>query len=377
MDSHTKELIRSEFAHLDVLYFNTAYFGPSPYRCKLKIQNALQKELDPSYYPYNTWMGIPDRMRWQIASLLKCDSYHIAHSTSVTDTISLVANHYPFEPTDRVVCFKGDYPSNVIPWMRQKERGRLELSVLECPLPTSDWLKENLPKDTRVLNLSHVAFDTGRRVNLIDLGKFCHERNIIFIVDATQSFGGVQISPKELSYIDVLACSAYKWLLGPYGSSFAYYSNHMIDLIKAPTGNWINSPNSKQVWSLTNYTTDNLPGAKKFDRGQGPNMLINAALEGSLEVLSEVGLENIEQHNRELVQFFLEHYPKDRFELKTPREALGNILSLQAKDADSLNLESDLKYYNIDVSVREGKLRVSLHLFNTISQVETLIRVLK
>ena len=57
MNSEQTYLIRKEFAHLSTIYFNSAYFGPSPFRAKIKIEKAMQKELDPSFYDYNTWMG--------------------------------------------------------------------------------------------------------------------------------------------------------------------------------------------------------------------------------------------------------------------------------------------------------------------------------
>lgn len=323
-------------------------------------------------------MGIPDRIRNKVAKLLDCSTDNIAHATSVTDTINLLANGFPFQDEDIVVTFKGDYPSNVLPWMLPAKKWGLKHVMLENPLPDADWLRENLPIKTKLLDISHVAFDTGRKVDLVSIGKLCAERDIIFVVDATQSFGGMPITKEELSYIDVLACSCYKWLLGPYGSSFAYYSDRMIELIGSKSGNWITSPNSKHVWNLLDYTTESLPGARKFDRGQTPNMLINAALEGSLEVLSKIGLDYIQENNQKLRNFFMDNLPYNKFSLVTPkdRSMVGNIVSIQAKSGDSLQLEAELKHYNIDVSVREGKLRLSFHLFNTQKQLETLIKVL-
>ena len=66
MNDAQRELIKNEFSHIDSVYFNTAYFGPSPYRAKQKVSRALSKELDPSFQLYNTWMGIAERVREQI-----------------------------------------------------------------------------------------------------------------------------------------------------------------------------------------------------------------------------------------------------------------------------------------------------------------------
>lgn len=376
--SEVSHLISKEFSHLSSLYFNSAYFGPSPYRAKQKISNAVFKELDPSFFPYNTWMGIPELNRKKIAQLLDCSSDQIAHTTSVTDSISMIAQNIPLNPSDVVVSFKGEYPSNVLPWMLASSQRGFQFKLLDCALPDVDFLKNNLPTNCKIVNLSHVAFDSGRKIDLESMGKFLKQRNIIFIVDATQSLGGMSIKPNELSLIDILACSTYKWCLGPYGSSFLYLTSKMIDLLPRSTGNWINSINSKEVHHLTDYTLEVLPGARKFDRGQTPNMLIMACQMASLEFLLELELENIEKHNAELRNYFLENYSQKKYQLVSPsdRAFLGNIISLRSLKADPLELETELKHHNIDVSVREGKVRLSFHLFNTKQQVEQLISTL-
>ena len=73
-------------------------------------------------------------------------------------------------------------------------------------------------------------------------------------------------------------------------------------------------------------------------------------------------------------QFFLDHYPKNKYELITPVESRANILCLRGKNIDPLNLERELKFRNLDVSVRQGNVRLSFHLFNNKEQVETLIK---
>ncbi len=376
MKAEAQERIRKEFAHIDTLYFNSAYFGPSPYLAKQKVSNALFKELDPSFYAYNTWMGIPDRIRKQISKLLATNEDNIALQTSTSDIINLVANGFPFESGDIVSCIQNDYPSDILPWMLLEKNKGTKLQLLEHSLPDAKWLEKNLPTNTKVFNISHVTFDTGKRVNILEMGKMLKERDILFVVDATQSLGGMPITPEELQYIDVLACSCYKWMLGPYGSAFAYFSDKALSTLTHQNANWITSANSKNVYDLLNYTTQTLVGARKFDRGQTPNMLVNSCLEASLELLDFIGLEEIQKHNHSLRDYFLENFPGKKFELITPKDHMANIVCLKGKNIDSVKLERDFKHNLIDVSVRQGNVRLSFHLFNTKEQVETLIKTL-
>lgn len=380
---HQLELIKKEFAHLSTDYFNTAYFGPSPYRAKQKVANALFKELDPSFFPYHAWIGIPDRIRSKIASLLKLSSEHIALGTSTNSFISMIANHLPAfkENKLRVVGLNGDYPSCVLPWMvAEKYRPELKYSLIKSPEETGDkltieWLEKNLPTDTDVVCLSYVQFDSGRSFYLKEISSYLKQKNIFFILDATQALGGINISADEFENVDVLCCSLYKWFLGPYGSAFAYFSQKALDLIPHNTGNWIVSENSRDVTRLTSYTVDTLTGARKFDRGQGPNMLVNAALEASLEMLEELGLENISNYNQDLQKFFLSQLNLDKFELVTPqcKNCPTTILSIKARTNNPVQIETELKHRNIDVSIREGKIRISIHFFNTKKQIEALL----
>ena len=136
----------------------------------------------------------------------------------------------------------------------------------------------------------------------------------------------MEITQEELALIDVLACASYKWMLGPYGHAFAYFSPKAQKLVAHTTGNWVTSPNSKIVYNLLNYTTETLPGARKYDRGQTSNMLANACLEASLEVMNELGPVNIRNHNHAIRDYFLSHVSTQNYQLITPRDAMGNIV---------------------------------------------------
>ncbi len=379
MDSATRSLIEREYSHLKTLYFNSAYFGPSPIRAKDSIIEAMNKELDPSFYAYDDWMSISEKLRVKFAKLLNVSPDNITHSTSSSDVINIVANGFMFEKGDRVAAINKDYPSNILPWMLAERHQKFTFDKLDLGtalVPTPEFLERNLKPQTRIFNLSYVAFDTGKKIDLIAIGKYLKSKDIFFVVDATQALGGMEITTEQLSYIDVLTCSSYKWMLGPYGHAFAYFSQRAQDQIYHLNANWILSPNSKKVYNLLDYTTETLPGARQYDRGQAANLLCSGCLEGSLSFLLDVGLENIRQHNAEIRDYFLAHYPKSKFSLVTPLEHMGNIVCLKASASDSIVLETELRKRNVDVSVRQGNIRLSFHVFNTKNQVDELIKAL-
>lgn len=378
MDSATTRLVEKEYAHLKTLYFNSAYFGPSPIRAKETIMQAMNRELDPSFYAYDDWMGISEKLRVRFAELIKASPDNITHSTSSSDVVNIIANGYGFSNGDRVAAVDRDYPSNILPWMLAERHNKFTFDKIQLGsfvVPNVEWLEQNLKPQTKIFNMSYVTFDTGKKMDILSIGKYLKSKNILFVLDATQALGGLEITEEELSYIDVMTVSSYKWMLGPYGHAFAYFSQNAQDSIYHLNANWILSPNSKQVYNLLDYTTDTLPGARQYDRGQAANLLCSGCLEGSLSFLQEVGLEAIRKHNAEVRDYFLEHYPKNKYQLVTPLDHMANIVCMKATNqTDSIAVEAELKKRNIDVSVRQGNMRLSFHIFNSKAQVEELIK---
>lgn len=374
--------IGREFAHLGSAYLNTAYMGPSPLSAGEAVRAAMDREADPALHEFREWLAIPERVRGAIAGLLGASPDGVCHATSTGDVVSVAAQGLPLGPGDAVCAVDGDYPSNVLPWMRAAETRGVEFHLLrpgprDARPPDPEWLAANLPPNAKALSVSHVAFDTGARTDVLGVGRLLRERGVLFVLDATQSFGGVPLFREELDAVDVLACSCYKWLLGPYGYAFGRFSDRACSTIRHTHANWTTAPGFDRLESLLDYTTETLAGARKFDRGQGANMLAMACLEAGVRLLAQVGLDAVQKRNAALRDLFLENYPKKKYELVTPRDRMANIVCVKAKggvDADALS--RTLRDRGVEVSVRQGNVRLSFHFFNTEEHVRRLIEAL-
>ncbi len=367
------QLIRDEFSSISATYFNTAYFGPLPKRTQKNIQENITRAADPSFYSFEDWINIPNTARESIARLLDCPKKNIFHSSSTGDVVSTVAQ--TLKDKHHIAVINEEYPSNVLPWHFQEKLNNHQLTILPNHKNINiEYLEKNLPKNTTILNISHVSFKSGRKINIEEIGNYLKEKNILFFLDSTQALGGVKISKKELSYIDLLACSTYKWLLAPYGYAFGYLSNNLLELMKTNTTNWLNSCKFIESRSLVDYTADISEAAIKYDRGQSPNLLVMNALISSLGLFHELGLENIQLYNEHLLSHFHENFVAKNFELEVSKDFLANIVSLKSNADDLDDRVQSLRKHNIDVSVREGSLRISFHFFNTLDQVNLLLK---
>jgi selenocysteine lyase/cysteine desulfurase len=295
----------------------------------------------------------------------------------VSEVVAQLSLGFPFTAGDVVALMEGEYPSDVVPWMVNEERvGYRIVRLPEACFRDMDLLREKIPARTKVMNITHVMFNTGRRTDLAGLGRFCRERGIFLVADVSQSFGGLKLTREEIDGCGVITGATYKWLLGPYGHAFAYWSERALGEIENVHLSWQVMVNA-DAGDLLKYTVEALPGARRFDRGQAPNFVSTQMLAASLDVLSDAGLDNIERHNAALVTRFLEGYPKTKFQLVTPVEERANIICLrQTGGGTAQALEKALREKKIEASVREGNLRLSFHLFNTPEEVDRVNRVL-
>ena len=68
----------------------------------------------------------------------------------------------------------------------------------------------------------HANNEIGSIQPIKEIGKICKDYNILFFVDACQSFGKLDIDVEEMN-INMLAATAHK-LYGPKGIGFLYIS---------------------------------------------------------------------------------------------------------------------------------------------------------
>jgi len=362
---------------LKSIYFNSAYLGPMPLRSRTRIEEALQQALDPAFIQFEERIKILNEVRARFAKLLGAPAENVAVSTSVSELVGHVANGIELHQGDNVVLMDGDYPSMILPWLVVAEIKGFQVRLL--PRETffqPELLESELNDRTRFVACSHVMFNTGLTLPIADLAKVCRKKEILFLADTSQSFGALAISPEIVNNVDILVGVAYKWLLGPYGSAYGYFSARALKEIRRTHASWLVSANSKSTESLLGYTTETKPGACRFDRGQSPAFLVNAGLIGALDVLLDQGLEQIEKHNMALAQYFLENLPASY----SPLSQAGNIspiVCVKPQDEDASQVRSRLALEKIDVSLREGYLRTAFHFFNTRQQVDTLLSVLE
>ncbi|MFN7843099.1 MAG: aminotransferase class V-fold PLP-dependent enzyme [Pirellula sp.] len=123
-----------------------------------------------------------------------------------------------------VVTTSIEHNSVLRPLELAASRGWLEWNAVECSssgLVDPDDVLKAIQSTTRVLIISHVSNVTGAVQNLLALSQIAKSRELIFMVDASQSAGYLPIDVRSQG-IDILATAGHKGLCGMLGSGILY-----------------------------------------------------------------------------------------------------------------------------------------------------------
>ncbi len=155
---------------------------------------------------------------------------------------------------------------------------------------------------------------TGQKYNMEMLSEYCKEQNIYFIVDAISSFLADELN-FEKSGIDVLIISSQKALSLAPGLGIAILSKRIIE-------ERVNKLDSNS------YYMDFKSHIQNGKRGQTPftpAVRVILELEDMINMLEEIGVENVVNHTAALAEDFRKRI--DAIGLKYPQYPLSNSVT--------------------------------------------------
>lgn len=370
---------REEFSDFaPTIYLNCAYQGPFPRQTVARVHQAIELKCHPERLEAPEYFDLPERVRGRLAKLIGADSTEIALTNSATQGVGIVAAGLGLKADDEVVISAGNFPSNLFTWLHLRRLG-VKVHVLKpaCGYVRAEDVAEALTPRTRVLALDWVSFIHGARLDLAALGELVHGRGGIFVVDGTQGVGALELNVHDLP-VDVLVAAAYKWLLGPYGTGFAYFSPGVRDRLDLQVVNWMSVEGSEDFESLP---TDDfvLPhAARVFDVPETSNFINLYALEASLEFVESMTVRVVTDHCRRLLDRLAEGLRRRSFRL-SPAADPGRWSTILGFQSDSLELTTKLyekiRANHVAVSLRHGMIRVSPYLYNTGEDIDRLLEL--
>ena len=360
----------------DTVYLNNASIGPLPERTRLVLEQFNRGRAAPHKLPDRELFAMLADTRRKLAQLVGASAGEIALTVNTGFGIGMAARALPLQPGDIVLVSDKEFPANVYPWLRLKDRG---VAMELVPTTVEGWpdearLLERLrdPR-VRVLAVSLVQFSNGYLVDLDRLSAATRETGAFLVVDAIQAIGQL---PVDLSRtpVDVLACGAQKWLLSPWGSGFVYVRRDLIGSLDPAITGWLSFEGTDDLTRLTQYDDTLRADARRFELMTLPYQDF-AGLNASLDLLLSLGIDRIRDHIRTLHQPVVEWADRSGARIVSPRGASGSgILCVAPERVQEVHRR--LKAARVVCSLREGAIRLSPHCYNTVAEMERVAHAL-
>ena len=313
------------------------------------------------------------------AKMLRAQADEIAFVGPTSLALSFVASGLPWRKGDNLLIYFDDYPSNVYPWMALAEQGvevRL-LNVKEYGRIRAIDVIGQVDEQTRLVALASNHFVSGFRLDIEAVGKALRDRNILFCVDGIQTVGAF---PTSVEHVDFLAADAHKWLLGPCGAGILYVRKSMQTRLRPAVYGWhnIRCPNFVAQEQLV-Y----LPDARRYEAGSA-NLLGLVGLNAAMELLMEVGMENIAERllqQRSMLVPGLQEKGWTVLQANAPPQNASGIVSFHRPDTNLPALREKLMAEKMEISLRTDRggqhyLRISPHFYNTDEELHRLLEKL-
>jgi selenocysteine lyase/cysteine desulfurase len=368
----TSESRQQFFPSLEgMTYLNTAAEGVPP----LPVAEALAQ------YFQDKQLGMDGRERhfaqWEAARALAAPWFGLTAAevgicSCTSEAYNLAALALRLQPGDEVIINDLDFPSGVTPWLQPTCPATVKVwRAREGGLRVEDLVPLLGPR-TRLVTVSLVSFYNGFMIPLPAVVEAVRKHSpALLALDVTQALGRV---PLRLDGVDLVVSSTHKWILASHGGGLVGVPEARAQEWTVPAGGWFNLQDPFGPDRFERAVSQ--PGAAGFMVGM-PNFPAVYAIRAALEYLQGVGVEAIEQAARPLVSACLAELKKLPVEVLTPdeEEALAGIVAFRHPAAEAIH--ASLRAEDIHIMAHAGRLRVSLHGYNTLADVERFLQKLQ
>lgn len=309
---------------------------------------------------------------------------NVIFTFNATDSLNLAIKGV-LEEGDHVITTSMEHNSVLRPLNKLRKDGKIELSIVYADdkgYIDPQKIFEALTPNTKMIVTTQMSNVFGTIVDIKAIGDFCKENNILYLVDASQSIGVLDIDVQEMN-IDLLAFPGHKALFGPMGTGALYIKEGIIvkPLKEGGTGSYSHSIDQPELYP------DSLESGT-------PNGVGIIALGKGIDFINEVGLENIRNHEISLKNHFIELLKdnEDVILYGTLDDRQGAVVSLNVKDMDS----SEISYIlsdEFDIYTRPGfhcaplahktmgteelgAIRFSFGYYNTLEEIDKTVEAL-
>ncbi len=411
MATSISAILKREFSSLTpYVYFDTAGKSIQPKSVTaIGYQTVTSKE--------TPWVGLrgtyddTQKLRFLFSTLIDTEPENIALMPSTSFAMTLAARNIVrlglLRKDELVLVLEKEMGSVIYPWQTVCQDTGASLLVVPFQQPHDyTWttqileaidVSEQNGQDISVVAIPQVHWCDGSYINFDVLNQRLNQyaathqyrgtdkvgRRPLLVVDGTQSIGALPFSVSRIRP-DFVACSVHKWLLSPYGMSLVYINpKHQSLWLPLDLHERGRMDSDLAVWDeviffndSSGYPSSFFDDSRKFDSGGRANPVLVPMVIRGLEIVLEISPERVMVHSKILAETLISQLSSIKDFIFIPREIqAGHIigLSLTSRAMDlGINI-ADISHYlkenDVHVSVRGGRMRISLYIYNSFADI--------
>jgi cysteine desulfurase/selenocysteine lyase len=340
-----------------LIYLNHAAVAPLCRPAAEAMQQLAADAMGFGCLHYEKWLVTYEELRKSAARLLGADKSEIALMKNTSEGISTIAMGLDWQPGDKMVAFREEFPSNYYPWKRLESTG-VHVEWLSY-LDSLDRIDEACA-GARLLAISFVQYVSGHRADLEAIGEICHRRHCAFLVDAIQGLGAFPVDVRR-AHIDALSADGHKWLLGPEGCGVLFVSREFQGSVKPMEFGWTN------VAGYNDYSS--LDMSLRQDAGRYECGTLNTigcyGLRASIDLLLDIGPETIGPAIQRLGDLIAEGVSARGYEVlgkRSPANGAG-IVSFRKPGLTAEEIVERMRGAGVTAAARQGWVRTAPHFY--------------
>jgi cysteine desulfurase/selenocysteine lyase len=284
---------------------------------------------------------------------------------------------------DNIVITAMEHHSNIVPWQHLAEKKNAELRYLaadEDGLLDISELDSIVDSRTKIVAATHMSNVLGSINPIAELANRAHAVGAVILVDAAQSVPHMPVDVQALD-ADFLCFSAHK-MLGPTGIGVLWGRYELLEVMPP----YMFGGDMILEVTYENATWNDLP--YKFEAGT-PNIADAIATGAAVDYLTELGMDNVWQHEQELTAYAMEQILSlDSVKVLGPQDSAlrGGVISFIHGTIHPHDLGTALDQQGI--AIRTGHhcamplvrsfdvvaaARASFYIYNTKSEIDALV----
>ncbi|MFV8341482.1 aminotransferase class V-fold PLP-dependent enzyme [Flavobacterium sp. XS2P39] len=314
-------------------------------------------------------------------------AHEVLFTSGTTHGINLVANGFSslLKPGDEVLVSALEHHSNIVPWQMLCEKTGATLRVIpmneDGELIMSEYDKL-LSNKTKIVTVNHISNALGIINPIKYMIDKAHEVGAAILIDGAQAVPHLKPDVQDLD-CDFYAFSGHK-MCGPTGTGILYGKEAWLNKLPPYQGG------GEMIKEVTFEKTTYADLPHKFEAGT-PNIAGGIVLGTAVDYMNEVGFENIQQQEKEL----LAHATQRLLEIKGLKifgtsAAKTSVISFNIEGIHPYDIGTIIDKLGIAVRTGHhcaqpimnffcipGTIRASFAFYNTKEEIDVMVEAIK